>query len=203
MRDFFSLVYRELYSQSPSKRTMADEGKLQKMEVDYSTTVDEKIPECEKLTKVCFGYISKYILKRYHQNIYPNFHWLQVMIGIQCAGSSQLLLSPTSRLYGYILGVHFIVPVFNVLCSYLIILQSGKLNEAIDILLSLEKQTRTVSLFQAVAGTTRVSSYTKRGCLQIHCHFLAKPLPTPYLNLYGKQFLSLNVNNIVVCFYLL
>ena len=31
---------------------MADEGKLEKMEVDYSSTVDEKIPECEKLAKV-------------------------------------------------------------------------------------------------------------------------------------------------------
>ena len=32
---------------------MADEGRLQKMEVDYSSTVDERIPECEKLAKVC------------------------------------------------------------------------------------------------------------------------------------------------------
>ena len=31
---------------------MADEGKLVKMEVDYSSTVDEKVPECEKLAKV-------------------------------------------------------------------------------------------------------------------------------------------------------
>ena len=30
---------------------MADEGKLQKMEVDYSSTVDEKIPECVKMSK--------------------------------------------------------------------------------------------------------------------------------------------------------
>ena len=32
---------------------MADDGKLVKMEVDYSSTVDEKVPECEKLAKVC------------------------------------------------------------------------------------------------------------------------------------------------------
>lgn len=31
---------------------MADEGKLQKMEVDYSSTVDEKIPQCEQYAKV-------------------------------------------------------------------------------------------------------------------------------------------------------
>ena len=30
----------------------AGDGRLQKMEVDYSTTVDEKIPQCEQLTKV-------------------------------------------------------------------------------------------------------------------------------------------------------
>lgn len=30
---------------------MADEGKLEKMEVDYSSTVDERIPECEKMAK--------------------------------------------------------------------------------------------------------------------------------------------------------
>ena len=28
------------------------DGRIQKMEVDYSTTVDEKIPKCEQLTKV-------------------------------------------------------------------------------------------------------------------------------------------------------
>lgn len=31
---------------------MADEGKLQKMEVDYSATVDEKIPQCSETAKV-------------------------------------------------------------------------------------------------------------------------------------------------------
>ena len=31
---------------------MSGDGKLEKMEVDYSTTVDEKIPECEQLVKV-------------------------------------------------------------------------------------------------------------------------------------------------------
>ena len=29
-----------------------DGDKLQKMEVDYSSTVDEKLPKCEKLAKV-------------------------------------------------------------------------------------------------------------------------------------------------------
>lgn len=33
---------------------MADEGKLQKMEVDYSATVDEKIPQCAQTAKVWF-----------------------------------------------------------------------------------------------------------------------------------------------------
>lgn len=28
------------------------DGRIQKMEVDYSSTVDEKIPKCEQLTKV-------------------------------------------------------------------------------------------------------------------------------------------------------
>ena len=36
---------------------MADEGKLQKMEVDYSATVDEKIPQCSQTAKVCFKVI--------------------------------------------------------------------------------------------------------------------------------------------------
>ena len=31
---------------------MENDGKLQKMEVDYASTVDEKLPECEKLAKV-------------------------------------------------------------------------------------------------------------------------------------------------------
>ena len=33
---------------------MADTGedRVQKMEIDYSSTVDEKIPKCEKLSKV-------------------------------------------------------------------------------------------------------------------------------------------------------
>ncbi|XP_033123793.1 26S proteasome non-ATPase regulatory subunit 12-like [Anneissia japonica] len=30
---------------------MADEGRLQKMEVDYTETVDKRLPECETLTK--------------------------------------------------------------------------------------------------------------------------------------------------------
>ena len=36
------------------KEIMADTGdeKQQKMEVDYSSTVDEKLPKCEKLAKV-------------------------------------------------------------------------------------------------------------------------------------------------------
>lgn len=35
---------------------MADylnDGKVNKMDIDYSATVAEKIPECEKLAKVC------------------------------------------------------------------------------------------------------------------------------------------------------
>ena len=31
---------------------MADDGKLKKMEVDYSATVDEKIPDADRLAKV-------------------------------------------------------------------------------------------------------------------------------------------------------
>lgn len=30
----------------------ANDGRIQKMEVDYSSTVDEKVPQCEKLAKV-------------------------------------------------------------------------------------------------------------------------------------------------------
>ena len=29
------------------------DGKIHKMEVDYSSTVDQKIPECDTLAKVC------------------------------------------------------------------------------------------------------------------------------------------------------
>lgn len=44
----FSLLETKL------KEIMADTGdeKQQKMEVDYSSTVDEKLPKCEKLAKV-------------------------------------------------------------------------------------------------------------------------------------------------------
>ena len=43
----------EIYnSENRTNVKMADEGKLQKMEVDYSSTVDEKIPECVKMSKV-------------------------------------------------------------------------------------------------------------------------------------------------------
>ena len=31
---------------------MSGEGKLERMEVDYSSTADEKIPECAQLAKV-------------------------------------------------------------------------------------------------------------------------------------------------------
>lgn len=42
---------------------MADDGRLQKMDVDYSSTVDEKIPECEKLSKVrCCYYIRYFVV---------------------------------------------------------------------------------------------------------------------------------------------
>jgi len=32
---------------------MADVGKVVKMEVDYSDTVDKKLPECQEMAKVC------------------------------------------------------------------------------------------------------------------------------------------------------
>ena len=38
---------------------MADDGRLKKMEVDYTSTVEEKIPECDKLAKVR---IAKFML---------------------------------------------------------------------------------------------------------------------------------------------
>lgn len=34
--------------------TDMSDGRIQKMEVDYSSAVDEKIPECEKLAKVIY-----------------------------------------------------------------------------------------------------------------------------------------------------
>ena len=40
---------------NPVSINMADTGtedRVQKMEVDYSSTVDEKVPKCEKLAKV-------------------------------------------------------------------------------------------------------------------------------------------------------
>ena len=48
--------YRGIRRKGPYKQTdnMSGDGKLEKMEVDYSTTVDEKIPECEQLVKVGF-----------------------------------------------------------------------------------------------------------------------------------------------------
>jgi hypothetical protein len=44
---------------------MADtgEGKLQKMEVDYSSTVDEKLPLCEKMSKVRFKTLRIFQMK--------------------------------------------------------------------------------------------------------------------------------------------
>lgn len=47
-----------------SGRTMADggseraDGRIVKMEVDYSATVDQRLPECEKLAKVRGGRLS-------------------------------------------------------------------------------------------------------------------------------------------------
>ena len=49
---------------------MADTGtedRVQKMEVDYSSTVDEKVPKCEKLAKVnidLYTYVCCNIFKR-------------------------------------------------------------------------------------------------------------------------------------------
>ena len=51
---------RIFWSRTPTHTTqanMADEGKLQKMEVDYSATVDEKIPQCSQTAKVSFKVI--------------------------------------------------------------------------------------------------------------------------------------------------
>lgn len=36
-----------------SSEVFTDSGKLLKMEVDYSATVDEKIPICQKQAQVC------------------------------------------------------------------------------------------------------------------------------------------------------
>ena len=45
-------MVNQLKSERKNKK-MADDGRLKKMEVDYSSTVDEKIPEADKLAKVC------------------------------------------------------------------------------------------------------------------------------------------------------
>ena len=42
---------------------MAHEGKLVVMDVDYSSTVDEKVAECEKLAKVCNPYANDFIVR--------------------------------------------------------------------------------------------------------------------------------------------
>ena len=44
--------YSNAYVRPGTRATMSGDGKLEKMEVDYSTTVDQKIPECEQLVKV-------------------------------------------------------------------------------------------------------------------------------------------------------
>lgn len=44
---------------SDNAETMAAaEGRIQKMEVDYSSTVDEKLPKCEKLVKVSIVFVE-------------------------------------------------------------------------------------------------------------------------------------------------
>lgn len=51
---------------------MADTGsedRVQKMEVDYSSTVDEKVPKCEKLAKVH----NLLVLKRPYQLMFIHF----------------------------------------------------------------------------------------------------------------------------------
>ena len=51
---------------------MADggDGRIQKMEVDYSETVDRRIPECEELAKV--GYIHVFSIEsQKKRQMYP------------------------------------------------------------------------------------------------------------------------------------
>jgi len=50
--------------------TMADTGgtQPQKMEVDYSSTVDEKLPKCEKLAKVNTISFVIFTFNRYDRN---------------------------------------------------------------------------------------------------------------------------------------
>lgn len=74
-----------------SEEVFTEGGRLLKMEVDYSATVDEKVPVCEKLAKVSSASIR-----------------------------FDVLTNPFRP-------------------------QEGKLQEALDTLLALEKQTRTVS----------------------------------------------------------
>lgn len=45
---FFVIMATEAYT---------DHGRIMKMEVDYSATVDEKIPICQELCKVCIKYL--------------------------------------------------------------------------------------------------------------------------------------------------
>ena len=41
-----------IFGSGKGSAKMSGDGRLQSMEVDYSSTVDEKVPECEKLAKV-------------------------------------------------------------------------------------------------------------------------------------------------------
>lgn len=54
IRELVSTVRIFTFIVLQKKEIMADTGdeKQQKMEVDYSSTVDEKLPKCEKLAKV-------------------------------------------------------------------------------------------------------------------------------------------------------
>ena len=54
IREIVSTVKVFTFIVLQKKEIMADTGdeKQQKMEVDYSSTVDEKLPKCEKLAKV-------------------------------------------------------------------------------------------------------------------------------------------------------
>lgn len=49
----FSIVdYQIFYTANMSDELERSDGKIVKMEVDYSSTVDQRVPECEKMAKV-------------------------------------------------------------------------------------------------------------------------------------------------------
>lgn len=80
-----------LFVLSREESKMTDEGKLLKMEVDYSSTVDEKLPEAEKLAKVC--------ILRYKSTItiYKSDNYSLNLAGVLQVITSRL--SPTNNEY--------------------------------------------------------------------------------------------------------